>query len=124
MEDDGIPAELRDFIARSIDSVGQLEALLLLRGDPDKGWDVSQLARRLYVNEVEAAAISGHLVEQGLVVVENGSYRYDRNGKQAEIVDRLAEAYARQLIPITNLIHTKPRRIRAFADAFKIKRDK
>jgi hypothetical protein len=124
MVDDGIPAELRDFIARSIDSVGQLEALLLLRDNPEKTWDIAQLAKRLYVNEAEAAAISAHLVEQGFAAEQDGAYRYDREGKQTAIIDRLAEAYARQLIPITNLIHTKPRRIRAFADAFKIKRDK
>jgi hypothetical protein len=124
MADDGISAELRDFIVRSIDSVGQLEALLLLRADPDKAWDVEQLVRRLYVKEAEAAAISAHLVAQGFVIAEDGSYRYDRDNKHSLVIDQLAEAYARQLIPITNLIHAKPRGIRAFADAFKIKRDK
>lgn len=124
MADDGIPAELRDFIINSIDTVGQIEALLLLRADPEKAWDISQLAKRLYVNEAEAAAIIAHLVGQGLAIVEDGSTRYDARGKQIATVDRLAEAYARQLIPITNLIHGKPRGIRAFADAFKIKRDK
>jgi hypothetical protein len=124
MGDDGIPAELRDFIAKSIDSVGQLEALLLLRGNPEQAWDAAQLARRLYVNEAEAAAIFVHLVEQGFATAEGASCRYDRAGKQIQIIDQLADAYARQLIPITNLIHAKPRGIRAFADAFKIKRDK
>lgn len=104
--------------------MGQLEALLLLRADPDKTWDVAQLARRLYVNEAEAAAILAHLVEQGFVIAAGGSTRYDPGNKHNLIIDRLAEAYARQLIPITNLIHAKPRGIRAFADAFKIKRDK
>ena len=124
MVDGGIPADLRDFIVKSIDSVGQLEALLLLRGDPVKAWDVAQLARRLYVNEAEATAIFAHLVEQGFVAAEGGSYRYERENKQALVIEQLAEAYARQLIPSTNLIHAKPRGIRAFADAFKIKRDK
>jgi hypothetical protein len=124
MADDGIPAELRDFILQSIDTVGQLEALLLLRGDADKSWDVTQLAKRLYVREAEADAILAHLVNQELATEHEGAYRYDRQAKQAATVDLLAEAYARQLIPITNLIHGKPRGIRAFADAFKIKRDK
>jgi len=124
MVDDGIPAELRDFITKSIDSVAQLEALLLLRNNADETWDVAQLTRRLYVHETEAAAILAHLVEQGFVIAQDGSYRYDRQGKQVAVVDQLAEAYARQLIPITNIIHSKPRGIRAFADAFKIKRDK
>jgi hypothetical protein len=124
MEDDGVSAELRDFIAKSIDSVGQLEGLLLLRNDAEAAWDVPLLARRLYVSETEADTILEHLVEQGLAIQQEGTYRYDRSGRQVAIIDRLAEAYARQLIPITRLIHAKPRGIRAFADAFKLKRDK
>jgi hypothetical protein len=124
MVEEGIPAELREFIANSIDSVGQLEALLLLRNNADQGWDAPRLAQRLYVSEGEAAAILAHLVERGFVVEQDGSYRYDRAGLQVAVIDRLAEAYAHQLIPITKLIHAKPRQIRAFADAFKIKRDK
>jgi hypothetical protein len=58
------------------------------------------------------------------VIAVDRSYRYNPAGDQASIIDQLAEAYARQLIPITNLIHAKTRGIRAFADAFKIKRDK
>jgi hypothetical protein len=122
--DDGVPAELRDFIARHIDTVGQLEALLLLRDNAARHWDPPQLAGRLYVSESEAAAILAHLVEQGLVVVEGTAYRYDAQSQQAPLIARVAEAYARQLIPITKLIHAKPHRIRAFSDAFKLKRDK
>jgi hypothetical protein len=124
MDDDGIPAELREFITNSIDSVGQLEALLLLRNNADEGWDAPQLARRLYVSETEAAAILAHLVERGFVIEQDASHRYHRAGPQVDLIDRLAGAYAHQLIPITKLIHAKPRGIRAFADAFKIKRDK
>jgi hypothetical protein len=125
MVDEAIPAELRDFIARHIDSVGQVEALLLLRDNAAAGgWDAPRLAGRLYVSEAEAAAILAHLLEQGFVTEQAGEYRFDQQARQAGIIDQLAEAYARQLIPITNLIHAKPRRIRAFADAFKLKRDK
>jgi hypothetical protein len=124
MVDDGIPADLRDFIVESIDSVGQLEALLLLRKHPEQAWSTAQLASRLYVGDSEAAAIVAHLVELGFAIGTVDSCHYNRAAKQVAIVDRLAEAYARQLIPITNLIHAKPRGIRAFADAFKIKRDK
>lgn len=34
--DELIPVDLRDFILRHIDSVSQLEALLLLRAKPDE----------------------------------------------------------------------------------------
>jgi hypothetical protein len=38
------------------------------------------------------------------------------------VIGRVDEVYARQLIPMTNLIHNKPGRIREFADAFKIRK--
>jgi hypothetical protein len=40
------------------------------------------------------------------------------------MIARLADVYARHLIPVTNLIHSKPRRIREFADAFKLRKDR
>jgi hypothetical protein len=35
MPDQYLPAELQEFLARYIDSIAQLEGLLLLRGAPD-----------------------------------------------------------------------------------------
>jgi hypothetical protein len=35
----------------------------------------------------------------------------------------VAALYAANLIPVTNLIHAKPSRIREFADAFKLRKD-
>ena len=43
---------------------------------------------------------------------------------EAKLVARLSEVYRRHLIPITNLIHSKPRRIREFAEAFKLRKDR
>ena len=54
-----------------------------------------------------------------------GIYRFGcETTELRDLVDRLAEAYAQQLIPVTNMIHTKPRRIRQFAEAFKFRKDK
>lgn len=39
------------------------------------------------------------------------------------MVDELVGLYGRLLIPITNLVHAKPRRIRQFADAFRFRKD-
>jgi hypothetical protein len=44
--------------------------------------------------------------------------------EEARMVDRLADAYAKHLIPVTNMIHAKPRRIREFADAFRFRKDR
>jgi hypothetical protein len=125
MADDPIPAEVRDFILRHIDSVAQLEALLLLLRNPKGSWTVARTAQRLYAPEQEIADVLARLREDGLVSVNDGGYRYDcASPEQSALIERLAEVYARHLIPMTNMIHAKPRRIREFADAFKLRKDR
>lgn len=124
MPDEPIPHDLREFILCHIDSVGQLEALLLLRRDAEATWDPASAARQIYTGEQEAAELLGRLHADGFLVVQPGGYRYRcQSAEQQLMVDRLADLYARRLIPVTNLIHAKPRRIREFADAFKLKKD-
>ena len=125
MVDEPIPSDVQDLILRHIDSVAQLEALLLLRGNPTESWDVATTAKRLYANEDEIAEVLALLCEGGLLSVREGAYRYDcAKAELRESIDRLAEVYARHLIPVTNMIHAKPRRIRQFADAFKFRKDR
>jgi hypothetical protein len=124
MTDDPIPADLRDFILRYIDSVAHLEALLLLRANPETAWESAAVAARLYSSAEQASEVLAQLCDEHLLACENALYRY--GGQPPEhraMIDRLADSYAKQLIPITNLIHSKPRRIRQFADAFKFRKD-
>lgn len=123
--DDPIPADLRDFIVRYIDSVAHLEALLLLRASPQTSWEVVTMAQRLYITKNQADEVLAQLCIDGLLVCEDDQYRYaSQSIETLAMIDRLAEAYAKHLIPITNMIHGKPRRIRQFADAFKFRKDR
>lgn len=119
-----LPAELREFLENHIDSIAQLEALLLLRDAPGLVWDARATAMRLYVGEQEAFSALAHLATRGLITRSESRYTFD---PQSEELSRgcvlLAEYYRAYLIPITNLIHAKPRRIQQFADAFKLKKD-
>jgi hypothetical protein len=124
MADDPVPKHLRDFVARHIDSVAALEALLLLRNNPAESWSAELVAKRLYIAPGEALDILAHLCRDGLLSCADQIFRYDESTPELrQTVDELAENYRRQLIPITKLIHAKPRRIRAFADAFKFTKD-
>ena len=124
MADDPVPKHLRDFIARYIDSVAQLEALLLLRSNPAERWGIEPVAQRLYIAPAEALEILQQLAGAGLLSADNGVFQYACAAAELrQTVDELVETYRRQLIPITKLIHAKPRRIRAFADAFKFTKD-
>jgi hypothetical protein len=121
---DPLPAELLEFLARHIDSIVQLEALLLLRSAADEVWDVPRIARRLYVDDQEASDALAHLAAHGFLAREPGGYRFcPLTQELLNVASLLADHYRRHLIPVTNLIHAKPRRIRQFADAFKLKKD-
>jgi hypothetical protein len=121
---DPLPGELRDFLARHIDSISHLEALLLLRSASDAAWDAHATAQRLYVGAQEASEVLAHLAAHGLLSGDASGYRFDPASPDLrEMADLLAEHYKHHLIPITNLIHAKPRRIRQFADAFKLKKE-
>jgi hypothetical protein len=123
--EDSIPPEVREFVLRHIDSVAQLEALLLMRRNPAERWDAMKIARRVYTTEAEAVELLTRLAADGCLKVADNGYWYEcPDAAQREIVDRLAVSHARHLIAVTNLIHSKPRRIRQFADAFKFRKDR
>jgi hypothetical protein len=120
-----VPEDVREFILRYINSIAQLEAVLLLWREPEVAWDVPSLAKRLYTGEGETMEALTQLSADGLLSANEGVYRFNAtSAEQQSIVGRVAEAYAKQLIPITNIIHDKPRRIREFADAFKLRKDR
>jgi hypothetical protein len=124
MPDDVLPAALRGFLEDHIDSIGQLEALLLLRDARGVAWDPQTTAKRLYVGEQEALDVLTHLTAHRLINRVGNRYRFDpQSDELLRAVDLLADYYRTHLIPITNLIHAKPRRIQQFADAFKLKKD-
>ena len=114
---------LRQFILDHIESVADLEGLLLLRREPGE-WTAGTVAKALYVSEPVAAEVLARLQTLGLAASQGGLYLYaPRTPEQSTMVDALAETYARALIPVTHLVHNNPRRLRRFADAFKFRKD-
>jgi hypothetical protein len=125
MADDLIPDDLRDFILGYFDSIAQLEALLLLRENPSEKWTAETTAKRLYIDTRQAAAILPRLCEDGLLGGQNEVYYFEcTDAGKKSMIDRLASLYARHIVPVTNIIHSKPHRIQEFADAFRIKKDR
>lgn len=125
MTDGVIPNDARQFLLRNIDSVAQWEGLLWLRGHPDSAWDATKVARHLYISETETAALLDGLAERHIVVVEDGRlYRYKPETPEMDaLIAQCADLYRQYLIPVTKIIHSKPKRVQAFADAFRIRKD-
>jgi hypothetical protein len=57
MGEDYIPSAVQEFLLSRIDSIAQLEALLLLYGEPGRAWDCADIARRLYISEATCADV-------------------------------------------------------------------
>ena len=91
-----IPDDVRRFLLGAIPSVPHLEALLLVRAEPDEPWTAARLARRLYVDE-------------------NGAARLLRD---------LDAIYARHVVEVAELIQSSSdRKAQRFADAFRLRKE-
>lgn len=126
MADTAIPDDVRHFVLEQIDSIAQLEGLLLLRAHPHTDWTVDAVAQRLFISPPAAAAVLSPLCAGAFLACREGSpasYRYaPATPALADIVDRVAETYAKQLIPVTHLIHSKPKKsLQEFANAFRLR---
>ena len=124
MTDDPISPAVRALLAERIDSVPELEAVLLLREDPTRGWTAEQAGTRLYVSTTVADYILATLAERGFFSPTDDTYRYlPATPEIADAVDQLATAYRRHLVAVTQIIHSKPsRNVRDFANAFRLRK--
>lgn len=127
MSDTGLPDDIRSFILQHIDSVAKLEALLLMHSHPSKNWSATNLAQRLYIPVNQTAMILAALLSAGLCAPAQshpGHYVFSPATRTlADLVDQLAAHYAKHLLSITHLIHTrKTNSPQSFSDAFKFKK--
>ena len=122
MSSDIIPEDIRQFLLQNVDTIAQWEGLLLIRSTPGQAWSAEILARRLYIDKTESEKLLEHLRGQGFLTAE-GMYQ-SKAGDIEALIDRAAGLYKEYLIPITHLIHSKPKtRIQGFADAFRLRKD-
>jgi len=102
-----VPDDIRDFILKHIASVAQIEALLLIWANPEKRWNVSKVAARIYTGEAETARALEGLCANRLLVRTDETFGLSTSEENIEMIGRLKEAYARHLIPVTDVIHGK-----------------
>lgn len=124
-----IPEKVIRFLSDNIDSIAELEAMLILRELRGKQWSSASIAERLYLTEGDTESLLVKLANKGLITRDGKSpetFQYKpHNQELALLIDQLAEVYAKYLIPVTELVHRKSRRnIESFSDAFKIRKEK
>jgi hypothetical protein len=122
VSDEALTPAVRALIVSSIDSVAQLEILLLLRREAARAWSPPEVAAELRMGAPGMQAQLESLRSRGLVAEAGGAYRYSP-GEQADAVDGLAALYASFPVAVITAIYSKPPPdLKNFADAFRIRR--
>lgn len=129
MTEQGLSEEAKKFITEQINSLEQLEILLLLHERRDKEWTAQEVSHELRLSQSSVATRLADLQKQGLLAVEEASdplYRYDPQNPTIEAtIDSLVQLYPNYRFTVINLIFSKPLdKIQTFADAFKLRKDK
>jgi hypothetical protein len=103
-----LTGDARRLIADRLHSVGGLDILLLVRGDPDRWWSAEEIAAALHCPPRWAALQLEELSSGGLLVVGGEAERVyafrPRSPSLADAVDALARANARHAGDVARLI--------------------
>jgi hypothetical protein len=120
--------DAHEFVQENIDSVPQLEALILLWNSRPVWWTCEELASRLYVPLDRVGGLLRDLVRMQMAAESETeppkfSY-YSRSKDQDAMMMLVDEAYRRDLVRISTMLHEKASpAVRDFARAFRFKRE-
>src|SRR3954464_8344319 len=128
MAQEPIPDELRRFILTSVPSVPFVEAMLLFMAKADAPLFVDDIASGLYMTRSAAEQVVEALREAQVVAAHPsiaGAWRFAPGTPELEnMLRELSRFYTRDLIGVTDLIHSRTaRRAQQFADAFRLRKD-
>jgi len=123
-----LPAEVKQWIDRQIETLAQLETLLLLREAPERTMSVDQIAKALYVPIVSATAVLRELERRGTVKTATAtplSFQLQPADASTErIIEQLAQLYAERRVAVISHIYSKSTsKVQTFADAFRLKKE-
>lgn len=128
MTADDFPADVGQFITEHINSVGQLEVLLLLRSSGDRAWTAVEISEALRTTSDMATEQLRELTARGIVSASEQSptqYRYVPPEAARSLIDRLAILYDERRVTVITLIYSKPTdKVRTFADAFRLRKER
>jgi hypothetical protein len=125
---DEFSTEVKQFIDQNIESLAQLEALLLFRRDPERGWNASEIVRALYVPHELVRTLLTDFCRRGLVKASSPTdelYFYSvTDARVDKLISEVAAAYQDRRVAVISLIYSKPlNKVQTFADAFRLRKE-
>jgi hypothetical protein len=122
-----LPPEIRQFIAQQIDSLAQLEALLLMRREPNRSWRAEDLARSLYLSDEMCRGMFEEFERRRFVTSQagEGTYAYSCSDLQNDaLLGTLATLYQERRVAVISEIYSNPvAKVQTFADAFRLRKE-
>ena len=119
-----LPDDVRRFLLANIPSVPYLEAVLLFQRLEGAGLTAIETARALYVDDAVAEELVAALARNGIVAASGERWVYaPRDEHLARMLEGVAQAYRRDLVGVTGLIHRRTGAER-FAAAFRWRKER
>lgn len=121
-----IPQHLKEFLIECIESVSQLELLLIIFKTQNKKWNAAAMAREMRTHPSTALKQMNILSDKGILRKESEDtfiYTPENSELHKKLVD-LSELYNERPVAIVTFIYKSPtEKLKGFADAFKFKKD-
>jgi hypothetical protein len=122
------PVEIEQFIAQHIESLAQLETLLLVRREASRAWTCDDLSRQMYVTPDVCTGLVVDLERRGFILrdaADVNTFRYRSTGAAVDqVIDQLADLYHQRRVAVITQIYSKPvKKVQTFADAFRLRRE-
>jgi len=120
----GLPSDVDSFISACIDSVEQVEILLLLSATHERAWTIDELSEHLRSSTRSVGLRLASLEWHQLVRRDGSAFRYAASPSDDARVRRLAQLYDERRSAVIDRIFTVPRDpMQFFADAFRLKEE-
>lgn len=114
---------VRRLLSAHIDSLEQLEILLLLHRDRNRRWTANDVAAELRTASESASERLVDLERRGFAKHTAAAYQFDASPDLDRAVAELATTYPVRRVSIINFIFSKPTdKMKSFADAFRLRK--
>ena len=118
---------IEEFIKAHIESVDELRALLLFHSQPEVARGVDETAGKLYMAPAGVATILETFAKKGFLAASGQPRRYVFRPESKELealIHELARLDREKPVTLIKMVYSKPKDVDAFANAFKIRKEK
>jgi hypothetical protein len=118
-----LPTEVGRLVTAVISSMEHVELLRLFAGAPETTFTLEMLAGALRADPHLIRAALHDLAGAKLVGEVDGGFVYAANPHDRNAVAELIQAYNTRPVTLVRAIYARPKPVKAFADAFRIRRN-